>query len=174
MGRDCSWEPFPDSRNQSSCCQLPLMLVSSVSALARSCLEREEEVRQRWFCAMHLCSNHENIQSGSKQESVRKGWHCTDLQKYFALRLLLHFSRAMHFQLPVAHSLFYWQNNVSYSIPRLVWFLMGQCHYLPKWISRFCLSALWPQPIMWENAESILYRIKRKLGNWNEILFEVP
>lgn len=35
---------------------------------------------------------------------LRKGWHCTDLQKYFTLRLLLHFSREIHFQLPVLTS----------------------------------------------------------------------
>lgn len=131
---------FSWPKHQSSCCQLPLMLASSVSALAGSCLEREEEVRQRWFGAVHSCSNHENIQSGCKQQCVRKGWYCTDLQKYFALSFLLHFSRRMRFQSSIAHILFYWQNNVSYSIPRLIWFLMGQYHYLPKWIGRFCQS----------------------------------
>lgn len=74
--RDCSWECFPDSRHQSSCCQLLLMLVSSVSALARSCLEREEEVRQRWFGSFMFQSwkYPEWLQAGVCEERVTFYW----------------------------------------------------------------------------------------------------
>lgn len=36
------------------------------------------------------------------------------------------------------------------------------------------MSVLWPQHIVGETTESILYMITKKWGNWTEILFEVP